>query len=282
MSGFAPTLRSHAAFAWAYHRASSRWPFNMLSPDADEIPEPAKEYLELTYETLPVPGSLERTLTDIIRGRHSCRDFSSVPLQKQQLSAILQNAAGVQGTVMFGNLELLRRPCPSPGALYPLEIYVMVRRVEAMDAGIYHYHAGSHSLGRLDCQMPSAAATTFLFMEQPYAADAAVVVVIACAFGRCVKKYRDRGYRYALLEAGHTGQNVILCSAALGLGSCPLGGFFDSALGGALMLDPEEESPVYAIAVGGFADQGQGAKTAGSAMQVDSKPRATTDHALRR
>ena len=67
---------------------------------------------------------------------------------------------------------------------------------------------------------------------------------------RSLKKYRDRGYRYALIEAGHIGQNIGLACAAVGLGSCAIGGFLDIELAQLLKLDVELELPVYALTVG--------------------------------
>jgi SagB-type dehydrogenase family enzyme len=67
---------------------------------------------------------------------------------------------------------------------------------------------------------------------------------------RSLCKYGDRGYRYVLFEAGHCVQNVNLVAAALGLGTCNAGGFFDDELGGLLTLDIERELPLYAVAIG--------------------------------
>ena len=69
-------------------------------------------------------------------------------------------------------------------------------------------------------------------------------------FGRSQKKYGTRGYRYVLLEAGHSAQNVCLRAAELGLGSLCMGGFEDARLNRMLGLEPAREGVVYAVAVG--------------------------------
>jgi len=43
-------------------------------------------------------------------------------------------------------------------------------------------------------------------------------------------KYRERTYRYVLLEAGHVGQNLCLAATGLGLGACTVGAFDDDDL----------------------------------------------------
>ena len=222
----------------------------MLSPDADDIPEPGKEYLEERFVALPDATRLTARLGDAIARRESVRTFSDRPISLEQLATVLHHALGVRETSLFGNLEFARRPCPSPGGLYPLELYVFARRVDDLTPGIYHYQACTHGLTEVCAMLPSRAVETYLFMDQPYAAEAPVTLVISCMFGRSVKKYGDRGYRYALIEAGHVFQNAALVSSALNLGSCPLGGILDSELGQVLGLDPELEAPLYALAVG--------------------------------
>lgn len=255
MNRLMPNLRSHAPGAWTFHCASSRWPFNMLSPDADESPEPGKEDLALVYREFAEPAPLGTDLETAIRARVSCREFLNEALDDHALAALLHHGLGVTGTTSFGRAEIARRPCPSPGGLYPLELYVIARSVTGLSPGIYHYHGQTHSLGSVRDDLPPPGVHAYLFMDQPYAAKGAANIVITCMFGRSVKKYRDRGYRYALLEAGHVAQNITLSCAALGLGCCPLGGFFDHELSELLKLDLEEEAPLYALTIG-VPDQG--------------------------
>jgi SagB-type dehydrogenase family enzyme len=78
----------------------------------------------------------------------------------------------------------------------------------------------------------------------------AALVLVAAIFGRTRFKYGLRGYRFALLEAGHVAQNVLLAATALGLAAVPLGAFYDRRTDTFLALDGVNESTLYAIAVG--------------------------------
>jgi len=91
---------------------------------------------------------------------------------------------------------------------------------------------------------------TYLFMGQPWVAEAAVICVLSFVGARSLTKYGDRGYRYALIEAGHTMQNLNLAAAACGLGSVDLGGFYDDELAVLAGLDVEREIPLYCCAIG--------------------------------
>jgi SagB-type dehydrogenase family enzyme len=67
---------------------------------------------------------------------------------------------------------------------------------------------------------------------------------------RCMVKYRDRAMRYIPMDLGHVCQNVQLAASAMGLGSCPIGAFFDDDLNELIGVDGEEETVVYLITVG--------------------------------
>jgi SagB-type dehydrogenase family enzyme len=80
--------------------------------------------------------------------------------------------------------------------------------------------------------------------------QAAVCVVLSAVFQRTRWKYRERAYRYILLEAGHIGQNLYLSATSLGLGACAVGAFHDDKLNDLLGVDGEEEAALYILAVG--------------------------------
>ena len=74
--------------------------------------------------------------------------------------------------------------------------------------------------------------------------------ILSAIFQRLRWKYRERTYRYALLEAGHIGQNLYLAATSMGLGACAVGAFLDDELNDLLGLDGQEEAALYMISVG--------------------------------
>ncbi len=125
-----------------------------------------------------------------------------------------------------------------------------MRAVDGLDPGVYHYVPAAHGLELVRAVELPPAFLAYLFMGQPWVADAAVVAVISFVGARSLTKYGDRGYRYALLEAGHTMQNLNLAVAALGLGAVNLGGFYDDELAVLCGIDIEQEIPLYCCALG--------------------------------
>jgi SagB-type dehydrogenase family enzyme len=79
---------------------------------------------------------------------------------------------------------------------------------------------------------------------------ASVALAISACFERQRIKYGERTYRFALLEAGHLAQNLLLVGTALGLGTLPVGGFLDDEVNDYLRLDGRREAVLYLILMG--------------------------------
>lgn len=73
--------------------------------------------------------------------------------------------------------------------------------------------------------------------------------LVAAVYARTGVKYGARAERYATLEAGHAVQNLLLTAVALELAAVPAGAFDDERVASALDL-PDDESPLYLVAVG--------------------------------
>jgi SagB-type dehydrogenase family enzyme len=144
-----------------------------------------------------------------------------------------------------------RRPVPSGGALYPLELYVIALDVDGVGAGAHHYNPYRHRLETIGAVERADVARALV--EPELADSAAALVVLTAMFWRSRFKYGLRGYRFALLEAGHVVQNAVLAAAALGIAARPLGGYYDRLLDGLVGADSLDEASVYALVLGGGA-----------------------------
>ena len=130
-----------------------------------------------------------------------------------------------------------------------MELYVVSLNVDGLPGGVYHYDVRAH---RLDEIAPGDHRPTLdeaIFIEEAVA-QASIACLLTAVFGRSKIKYGERAYRFALLEAGHIMQNLLLTAGALGLGACPVGGFVDDILNDLLVVDGVEEAVVYSALVG--------------------------------
>ena len=214
----------------------------------EEVPQ--KEYLEAPLVRLPEAPRPPGDVASALEARLSCRAFSEREVELAKLACVLRFSYGTFGLVEFADTLYQERPVPSAGGLYPLEIYVLAVGVERLEPGIYHYHPTSHALEQVRARPLSRPYLATLFMGQPYAAAGAAIVVLTAVTERTLVKYGDRGYRYILFEAGHVAQNGQLASAAFGLATLSLGGFFDEEVAALLELEAEEEIPLYGFTIG--------------------------------
>jgi SagB-type dehydrogenase family enzyme len=141
------------------------------------------------------------------------------------------------------------RAAPSGGALYPIELYAIVSAVDELTKGIYLYSVPRHALQLIsegDFASELAKATSF----PEVFSSVSVTFVLTALFGRTTFKYGERGYRFALLEAGHIAQNILLAATAQKLGAVAVGGFIDDEINDLLDIDGVEEAAVYLVAAG--------------------------------
>ena len=214
------------------------------APDWGRQPPPTKTYPAAPRIPLPDPSGWQAlSLEQAIAARRSVRDYTGEPLTLDDLSRLLHAAQGIT--------EPRRsfRAAPSAGALYPIELYPLVRDVAGLEPGLYHYAVQEHALelvqaGDLHSTVMQAG------LGQSVLGQAAICFVLSAIFQRTRFKYRERAYRYVLLEAGHVGQNLCLAATGLGLGACTVGAFDDDDLNDLLGLDGQEEAALYVIAVG--------------------------------
>ena len=86
-------------------------------------------------------------------------------------------------------------------------------------------------------------------LSQMWIARAPVSLVITAEYNRVGVKYGERGVRYAMIEAGHIGQNLFLQAEALGLKAGIVGAFHDTKLNKILNL-PRAHEPLLIMPVG--------------------------------
>lgn len=204
------------------------------------------------YQAVPLPADrtpVNAPLGPVMRGRTSVHAFRPDPVTLAQLSSLLYHACGVTRPATETGQVRSWRAAPSPGGLYPLELYLHTTQVAGLRSGLYHYNPVRDELRHLR-EGDLAREIASCFVQGSIAYDAAMVVFLTAWFERVTFKYADRGYRFALLEAGHVAQNLNLAAGALGLGALNLGGYFDHELDDLLGLDGVTASTVYVLALG--------------------------------
>ncbi|MFO7918106.1 MAG: SagB/ThcOx family dehydrogenase [Anaerolineae bacterium] len=207
----------------------------------DHAPEP-EEAEGNKGITLPQPQrESDTSIEAALRQRRSIRDYGKGPLALEEVGQLLWAAQGITD-------ERGYRTAPSAGALYPLELYVVVGEVETLDPGVYHYDPQNHALEPV-AEDDRRQALTKEALGQAYIGRGAIDIVFTGIYERTTGKYGHRGRRYVHMEAGHAAQNVYLQCVSLELGTVVVGAFGDEGVQDVLEL-PEERVPLYIMPVG--------------------------------
>ncbi len=196
---------------------------------------------------LPEPGPPVADFATVLQERRSAEDFAEDPLSWDLLAGMLDRSFRVRLANGWP-----RRPVPSGGALYPLDLYVVAQNVGELKRGLYHYDPFRHALTWM--RPVDHDALQMATLQPNMAAKAAAMIIVGGSFWRSRFKYGHRALRFCLLEAGHVGQNLLLLAQAFGISARPIGGFLDDDFAANMDYDGVNEAPLYVVLLGARTD----------------------------
>lgn len=192
----------------------------------------------------------DSALAQLLATRRSCRAYAERLLTLEVLATLLAQAyRGLGPAESVAAPSRLIRPVPSAGGLYPVDIDASVINVDGLNDGVYRYNVLHHCLERPEIRSSRERIAAHLVSSR-FLEHANVLFFLVAAFDRCFEAYGPRGYRYALLEAGHVAQALCLAASQQGLGSLCAGGFRDADLNLELGLDTRRHGVVYCVGIG--------------------------------
>jgi SagB-type dehydrogenase family enzyme len=141
------------------------------------------------------------------------------------------------------------RAAPATGALYPIELYVVCRNLEGLQAGVYHFCPGDFSLSRLRDGDWTPALSSYAGSRADIAAAPASIILTSIAW-RNSWKYQARSYRHWFWDGGVIAANLLATATSAGLRSSVVLGFEDDAVNRLLGLRARQEAAVAICPVG--------------------------------
>lgn len=212
-----------------------------------------EESLEMLKARSPLvvrPSQVSHTmLEELLEIRESTREFSGEPFTKEELQRLGWATYGrISRSSSFPESTIGLGTVPSGGALYPLRLFAIVlKESPSLCRGIYRL--GPEGV-RFIADLNEEELLPILQVENITFSKAGSLLVITCDFRQITQKYSNRGYRYALLEAGHAAQNSYLWCAEQGWGVVEIGGFNDEELAKILQLSYPEQAPLTVLVIG--------------------------------
>jgi SagB-type dehydrogenase family enzyme len=225
--------------------------------DRNALANPGKLYGTGRYD-IPLPASdacCGVTLDAALSARRSTRRFADRPIRFEQIGGSLGAYR------RSGQLDLPGRPLPlrtaaSAGGLYPIEVYLAATRIAGLPPGVYHYRPTEAAIAAIrpgDGELPGAVES--LVLDPAQARSAAGAILLTARFGRTTDKYGERGYRYALIEAGEIAQTLALGAAAAGIGLVCHGAFYDRPADLMLGIDGLSEAVLVILLFGALEEE---------------------------
>ncbi len=127
--------------------------------------------------------------------------FPRIKLQKGFTAHnFIYHIGGITAKKSYPGVEYYLRTNPSAGALYPNEVYFQSRGVEGFVDGIYHFEVASSSVTLLhELEEKEGLEPLVGFAERMKG----LLFFISSPYYRSAWKYRQRAFRYCLLDTGH-------------------------------------------------------------------------------
>ena len=230
--------------------------------------EELREYASDLYRSLPFDGFpivslpkrmplLSNPLDRAMQSNIAVRKINSRLLPLNQLAALLYYSFGATRTAARSGPRKSLRILPPTGTFYSLEIFIHAANVRSVSKGLYHYNPFLHHL-RLLRDGNLADEIVWCFAPNTVPPHASLIIFITAIFERATFVYGNRGYRFALKEAGSVAQNFNLVSSSLGLASVGMDDFFDRRVDTFLQVDGITHSAVHTLAIGKASRQRHG------------------------
>ena len=106
---------------------------------------------------------------------------------------------GISDKKTYASGSYFLRTNPSAGALYPNELYFQVRGVLGFEDGIYHFEVKSSTVVLLH-PLEDEGVESYLGLSKPIKG---YIFLLSAVYFRSSWKYKDRAFRYCLLDGGH-------------------------------------------------------------------------------
>ncbi len=231
-----------------YHNFTAYDRSNMKGHYMDWPNQPSvfKKYGDVVQTPLSCPESFQRKALLDLFPRKLNRD-RNVTFDYPALGGLLHLTHAVTAQAKHGGACFYYRSVASAGALYPFETYINIMNVDGLEAGLYHHNVAGTFLEKLHDAASIDQLQEHLALE--VGPESGLVFFLTSIFFRSSWKYRDRAYRYHLLDTGHLLENLTLALKYFDLDYQILFDFDDVQTNCFLNLDPDREACLVAVSV---------------------------------
>lgn len=195
-----------------------------------------------TGNTISLQPSLENgmpqdSLESVIMRRGSTRQFSLESISLQQFS-----------TIIYYSTRGIPTDFLKPYGNSLIDLYIIINSVNDLESGSYFYNQEKNALELLrEGKFRHVAGN--LGLDQAIPADGSVSLFLMSDLNKVLKRFGNRGYRAAQLEASITGGKLYLSSYAHGLGATGLT-FYDDQVTDFFSPHAKGKSVMFMVVIG--------------------------------
>ena len=235
--------------AWNYHNKTKHPGMPTHYLDWANQPIPFKIYTTLDPIEIPtdLPPSNVPAITAISNNVPITSD-ECIPDLKT-LGRLLYLSAGITKKVNYPGGEIHFRAAACTGALYHIDLYIVTRDIEGLEAGVYHF--GPH-----DFSLRTLRKGNFLGVimsatgEESAITKAPITIITTSTFWRNSWKYQSRAFRHTFWDSGTILANLLAAASAYKIPAKIITGFVDSTINNLLGLDTNREVAVSLVPLG--------------------------------
>ncbi len=193
-------------------------------------------------------ATIDGSFMEAIINRKTPKEINPKEISLEELRTILYCAYGVTRDNKDNEyVKRALRTTPSGGALYPLELFFYSNgKIKGLKPGLYHYSPLENSIQLIrEGNLEDEIAEALVSFQTHLAYDTSLLIFITAVFNRSTFKYREKGYRFCFIEAGHVAQNINLAATALDFGVINIAGYYDRLMDRFLKIDGLNHSTIY-------------------------------------
>ncbi|MGM9946864.1 SagB/ThcOx family dehydrogenase [Floccifex sp.] len=226
---------------------------DFVSDQQMKLPQPPLVKAPMRDQSIDLPMNFDELninndFMDVINKRQSHRIYTDENISLLQLSYLLWATQGIKS--IRGKSYATLRTVPSGGARHGFETYLLIRKVDGLKPGKYHYLPMGHKLEYLGEVENIQEVINDSLCKQPWTKKASVVFYWSIVCYRNEWRYGINAHRPLTIDAGHVGQNLYLACTALGLGTCAIAAYDNTICDPMFELDGNEEFVMYTSPVG--------------------------------
>jgi len=226
---------------------------DVLTDQQQKLKQPPLVKEKMTEHQIDLPVEFKQLnistdLLQVFNQRQSHRVYTKEKMTLLQLSYLLWTTQGIKS--IRGNNYATLRTVPSGGARHEFETYLIIKNVEGLKEGAYHYLPISHQIEFLSSNEDIDQKLADALSGQNWSNAANVVFFWSVIPYRSEWRYSFFAHRIVLVDIGHVCQNLYIAAESIGLGTCAIGAFERLLCDALFGLDGSEEFTILASPVG--------------------------------